>query len=195
MGSFQMAGVAIIVVMLSAIDGSLTTIEFQVAHGVNSLRIGVDPPVDKVKMVRGLMHQQTAGFILFCMPATEIVGTVPGIEHPGKIHRQRSADDALSDQFTHPGGHGRITVIKGHAQLAAGTSDGLKNSPDFIGVDGHGFFADDITAEFHRPDNVLMMGGVHGGDDYHIGFLLPHHAVEIRGQVHGDRWKVMLFHR
>src|SRR5690606_3040692 len=58
---------------------------------------------------------------------------------------------------------------------------------EFIKRGGHRLFGDRVTTEFHRPDDVLMMRRVDGGDDHCVRFGLGDHAVKIRREV-GRAW-------
>src|SRR5690606_30532434 len=55
---------------------------------------------------------------------------------------------------------------------------------------GERLLGDDVAAELHRPDDVLVVVRVLRGDDDSVGALLAHHPVEVRrgegGAVHPD---------
>ena len=94
-----LAGVAGVTVAFPARGGVGRAVEFQVADGGDLLRPGVDPPVDEVEMVGGLVDEQAAGIVFFAMPATEIVSAMAGIQQPVQGYVQRTADGARGDEF------------------------------------------------------------------------------------------------
>lgn len=60
--------------------------------------IGIEIPVQKIEMVRGLVHEQATGMFGEGVPAAEIIRAVLVIEIPVKIDRGDGADCTLIDQ-------------------------------------------------------------------------------------------------
>lgn len=129
-------------------------------------------------MVRRLVDEQSAAVAFVAVPAAEIVGAVRRVEQPLEMDARDVADRAGSDQLAHFGVVRRVAVVERHAQVPAGTLDGVENRLAFLLVDGHRLFGDDVAAEFHRADDVMVMRPVDGGDDDGVGFRLANHVVE-----------------
>ena len=70
--------------------------------------------------------------------------------------------------------------------------NGVEDGAGLAGVGGHGLFADDVAAELHGTDDVVVVGRIDGGDDDDVGARLGDHFVEVVGMVHGQRRMVVL---
>jgi len=185
-GGGFLAGVAVVAVAFAARGRVFASVEEQVTLGVDGTGDRVDPPVDQVKVVGGLVHEQAAGLVFFAMPAAEVVGAVAGIQHPGKVDVARAADRALHDQLAHGGCKRRVAVVECHAQRAAGPLDRVEDLAGLGVIGGHGLFGDGVAAQLHGAADVVVMRGVHGGDDDDVRPGFGYHAVEVAGVVGGQ---------
>ncbi len=92
-----------------------------------------------------------------------------GIEQVFQVHRAHAADDAGGDELLHLGAEGGPAVVEGDAHAAAGAGDGGEDGAALGGVDGEGFFGDDVAAGVERAHDVVGVGGVGGADEDGVG--------------------------
>ena len=64
----------------------LLSVERELAEPRDFDGLGVDPPVDEIEVVPGLVHHETAGVGLLAVPSTEVVRPVHGVEQPFEVH-------------------------------------------------------------------------------------------------------------
>ena len=98
----------------------LATVKAEVTHGKNALGFCTEPEIYKVKVVGGFVHQETAAVALVAVPAPVVIRAVVGIQQPLKMHGKDLADGLLHHYFTDLGIVGRVPVVKGHREGAAG---------------------------------------------------------------------------
>ncbi len=138
-------------------------------------------------MMGGFVHQQPAAVALLSMPAPKIIRAVTGVQHPGEVHTQRLPDYALHEQFAQSGVSGRITVVESDAQRFSRSLDAFINGAQLLKINSHRLFGDDIAAQFHRPDNVLVMRAIYRRHNHDIWPGLGDHAVKIVGMIGWSR--------
>ena len=143
-------------------------------------------------MVRGFVHEQAAGLVLFAVPAAEVVGAVARIQHPGEVDVARAANSALHDQMAHGGRERGVAVVECDAQRAAGLLDRVEDLAGLGVVGRHRLLGDGIAAQFHGAADVLVMRSVHRGDDDDVRPGLGDHAVEVAGVVGGQSLRAAL---
>ena len=153
-------------------------VERQVTTRRHRLRRARQPEVDQVEVVRCQVHEQPAAVALVTVPATEVVGTVPGVEQPLEVHGGDSAHGPVGDGPAHRGGKRRVAVVVGDPQRTSGPSDRVQDGLQPVLVDGQRLFADDVAPAVERADDVAVMGAVDRADDHRVGTLLGEHRLE-----------------
>ena len=91
------------------------------------------------------------------MPAAEVIGPVAGIEHPMEIGRFDITDHARHEQIFDLGAIRSVAIVEGYAHLPPGGSLRVDNPLAFFSVNGHRFFRDHITTQFHCADNIMVV--------------------------------------
>ena len=177
--------VAMTAVLLGRIEDTVGTIVVQSTESVDIFRHTIDPPVDKVKVVAGLVDGKTSGVLTHTVPAMEIAGAVFDVDIPVQIDMGDTADLAVNDHFTDLGVDGVIAVVEGADEFTFGFLLSFHHLESVSGVGGHGLFADDINIVTQSADDVFNMETVHADDQNGIGFGLSHHLVKVCSHVFG----------
>ena len=73
-------------------------VELAASMGEDFLRLRVDPPVDKIEVMRGFVDEEPARVLHAPVPAPEKVGAVDIVERPLEIDGEDRADRAILDQ-------------------------------------------------------------------------------------------------
>ncbi len=152
--------------------------------GINLLRLLSDEPVYNVKMMSGLMYQQTPAVLQLPVPSAEIIRAVNRIQHPLEMHVQHFSHHALSQQFLHSGKQRHISAVKSHRNLPPVAFLRVQNGITALLVHGHGFFTDHIHAPIQGFHHILTVETVYGGNDGAVRPNLLHHPVKIRVDRH-----------
>ncbi len=171
----------------AALLGVLPAVELQAAFGVNPFRVAAEPEVHQIEMVGRFVYQQATTVALFPVPAAEVVCAMFGVEQPLKVYRSNLANRALHQQLAHLAVVRGVSVVEGHPHAAAGLFDGIENAQGALFVDGHGFFGDYIASGVQRPNDVVVMGAIHGGHDDNIGTRFADHLFKLRRLPEGNR--------
>lgn len=129
------------------------------------------------------MHQQSTRVALVSMPATEIVGSMVGIQHPLKINRQHLANHPGHQQLLYLCAGRGISIIESDPHLAPGLLLSVNDALSPSRVDGQRFFGDYVAAQLHRPAYIMIMKGVLTKHDDRIWTILADHAIECFGRV------------
>ena len=74
---------------------AVLSVHVQRSVGRHFDRIGIEPPVDQIEMMRRLVNPKAAAARLQTVPATEIIRAVTRIEIPAEIDRRNLADLAV----------------------------------------------------------------------------------------------------
>lgn len=133
------------------------------------------------------MDQQPAAVAFIALPAAKIIGAVLGIQQPFKMNREDLANSTGRQQLADFAVMRRVAIIESDASLPAGAPDSVQNNLALIFIDSHRFFADPIAAQYHRPHDIMMMGAIDRGDDYHIRPGLGNHAIELLRMIERHR--------
>ena len=166
--------------------GVLGRVERPRAVAEDLFRDVVQPPVDQVEMVGGLVDQQRAAAVAVAVPSAEIVGPVLRIERPGVVHAEDLADVAAVEHLLDLAAGGRIAVVERHLHVAPSGGASFEDLATALVVGGHGLFGHHVTAQLHRADDVVAVGDVRpGGDDHAVGLGLGDHPIELIGGVGG----------
>src|SRR5947209_599215 len=114
-GGFRDPGITLVGIMLAARLGIFLPIEEEIAERTNMTRIGIDPPVNQVEMMRGLVDEQSTAIVFFAMPAAEVVRAMISVQYPGKINRQWPPYYTLHHQFAETRIRRGVAVIEAHS--------------------------------------------------------------------------------
>jgi hypothetical protein len=82
-----------------ATKGTVFAIMLQLAKGHNFDRIGIQPPVEQVKMMGCFMHPEGTSFVDESMPAPEIICAVVYIEVPVEVYGGNLSDPLVDQEF------------------------------------------------------------------------------------------------
>ena len=158
------------------------------SQGIYALRIAVEPPIQQIEVVAGLVHQQRTAVFHFSVPTTKIIGAVLDVQIPVKICRGHFPYLSRAQQFPYFHAMGRIAVVKRNAADFFGSLFGIEDGLYLFLVSGHRFFGDDVGAQFHSPYDKIIVRRIHRTDDQHVGLGFLHHLFEIgirgTGQAH-----------
>ena len=136
-------------------------------------RVGVDPPVQQVEVMRRLVHEEAAGIAAVGMPAAEVVGAVAGIEIPVEVGRAHLADPARRQQLADLPRGRREAVVEGDVDPPPGARLGREDAPAVRGGRRHRLLGDDVDPGLERLDDDVGMGVVAGADDQRVRPRLP----------------------
>ena len=150
----------------------------QSAVGNNRHRIGVEPPVDEIEVVRRLVHQEAAAARLEAVPAPEVVGAVVHVEVPVEIDRQHAADLAVEQQLLDLLVLRRIAQVERHDDLAPVPLFRIEHRLTLRLVDHHRLFGDHVDPAIERVHDVAAVEGIDGRDDDHVRRDAVAHLVE-----------------
>ena len=182
-----MAGVAVIRDAHAAGRRVLPAVEGEASHPEHRLGNCVQPPVDQVEVVSGLVHEQAARLLLLPVPAAKVVRAVTRVEQVVHVHLDHLADHALLEQPSHQRAAGPPPVVEGHRERAASAPHRVHDCTAPGRVNRHGLLGYHVAAQLHRPHDVPVVEGVHRGHDDGVGMSLPHHRVEVPRVEDGDR--------
>ncbi len=84
-----------------------------------------------------------------------------------------------------------VAVVEGNTQIPPCVLDRIEDGAAFGDIGRHGFFRDDVAAELHGADDILVMRAIHRGHDDDIRFLLRDHAAKVPCQVGGNRLRLV----
>ena len=141
------------------------------------------------------MDDQSARVLLLAVPPAKVVSAVTGVEPVLEIDVEDLADHALRDHLPHLCRAGAPSVVEGYPQLPTGPLYGVDDEVALLHVYRHRLFRDCVATQLHRPDHVLVVEGVYGGDDDDVGFRLLDHSIEIVRDVRGYFVVVQFIHK
>jgi hypothetical protein len=152
----------------------------QAAERADLRRVGVEPPVQEIEVVRRLVHPQGSALGPVAMPAAEIVGAVRRVEVPRKIDGRDLPDLARHQDFLDLLVLRRVAIVEGDDHLLAGALLGVEHRLALLLVDHHRLLGHDVDAAAERLDDVIAVEAVDGGDHQEVRLRLVHHLVEVR---------------
>ena len=167
-------------------------VKFQITHGKDRFRHGVQPPVHQVKVVRGLVDQQTAGIVLAAVPAAEVVRSMTGVQQPLKRDTGNRARNARFQHFLDLRVAGRITIVECDRDVLAGALLRVDDLLAFFRIHCHRLFRDDIAPHFHGFADVKMVRAVHTRHNNFVRLLLRDHLFKVRRLIHRRTGHVVL---
>jgi len=129
--------------------------------------------------MRRLVNHEAARVGLVAVPAPEIVGTVRGVQHPVKVDGKDVPDDAGHQQILDLRPRGGISVVERDEALLARPALGVDDGLALDLIRRHWLFGDDVTAQFHGTDDVLVVVAVARRHDDHVRLALGDHLVEL----------------
>src|SRR5690349_7235060 len=103
-------------------------------------------------MMCRFMHPECTTFFFQPMPASEVIGTVAGIEVPMKIYRREITDHTAPKQLIHFSTVRRIAIVKRNRYFLSGLLFSLQNGFTLLLIRRHRFFRDDIGTQLHSTD-------------------------------------------
>lgn len=143
----------------------------------------VEPPVDQVEVVGGLVHKESAGVRLLPMPAPEVVGAMPGVQHPVEVDTRHAPDRAVRDELPQRAVPRRVAVVEGDHHRTPGRLLGLDDLPRAGGVDRERLLHDDVRARPKAARDQRGVGVVGAGDDHPVHPLVGDHPFQTAGEV------------
>src|SRR5262245_6033693 len=101
-----------------AANSSVLSVDIQSAVRRHLDWICVEPPINEIKMMRRLVHPQTAATRFQTMPATEVIGSVTGVEIPGEVDRRHASDLTRLDDLFYFLVLRSVAIVEGDDDLA-----------------------------------------------------------------------------
>src|SRR5688500_13414985 len=152
-------------------------------------RIGREPPIYKIKMMRSLVHPQTAATGFQSVPAPEIIGTVSGVEKPGEIDRCDFTDLARLNYLFDLLMLWRVAIIESYDDVAVEFFLSIEHRLALRRLGHHRLFGDHVDPFREGFGDKEMVRRVYGRDHQEIGFRLLDHFVEVcvRRTIHPDQ--------
>ena len=173
-------------VLLGRIEDAVGTIVVQGTESVDVFGHTVDPPVDQVEVVAGLVDGKTSGVLTHTVPAMEIAGAVLDVDVPVQVNMGDFTDLALDDHLTDLGVDGVVAVVEGADDFTFGFLLSFHDLESISSIGGHGLFADDVDVISKTAGDVFNMETVHADHEQSIGSGFGDHLVKIGGSIFGD---------
>ena len=95
--------------------------------------VGIDPPVQQVKMVTGFVYPKRPTIFFEAMPTAEIVGAMHPVEIPAEIHRLDVPDHPAQQQILDLRARRCVAIVEGDGDLLAARRLRVEN---FTAADG-----------------------------------------------------------
>jgi hypothetical protein len=129
------------------------------------------------------VHHQAAGILLLPVPATEVVGAVPGVEHPLELDAGHGPDLAVRDQLSQGAVPRGVPVVEGDDNGLAGLGHRVDDLPGAVGVDRQRLLHDHVRAGPQQPGDDRRVRVVGARHDHPVDRLLLDHPLQVVGAV------------
>ena len=161
-------------------ERALAAIVPQAARGRDFHGVGVEPPVDEVEVVGGLVHPQRAALLAQAVPAAEVIGPVGCVEVPREVDGGDGADLAGAEDLLDLLVLGRVAVVEGHDDLPVVPLLRVEHGLALRLVRDHRLLGHDVDAAVESLHDAVHVVGVDRGHAQQVGLRLVQHLLEAR---------------
>ena len=165
------------------VELAVGSVVIQGSEGVDRVGDPVDPPVDQVEVVAGLMDGKAAGVLAHPVPTVEIAGAVFDVDVPGEVHMGDPSNALFQQQFPQFPVDRGVAVIEGADDFPFGLLFGLTDPDHILDIGAHGLFADDIEIVLQPLEDVVHMKTVFAHDKEGVRFGLFDHFFHLIGPI------------